>query len=161
MSTVTMTTDRVKKFKSRTIFQVDVENLKSECNFKKPLLIKISSTIHCKRPILNDDSSFYIVYSPQTFNVRPKEKNLLNLQFKIEKPKHIEWTIGLLPSYSNKLSIENTEQIARIKDNFIVLNLLNKDFSNSFTIRTYQEIGYIFLNNQKSYEKVITEYELI
>ena len=86
---------------------------------------------------------------------------MLNLQFKIEKPKHIEWTIGLLPSYSNKLSIENTEQIARIKDNFIVLNLLNKDFSNSFTTRTYQEIGYIFLNNQKSYEKVITEYELI
>ena len=30
MSTATMTTDRVKKFKSRTVFQVDVENLKSE-----------------------------------------------------------------------------------------------------------------------------------
>ena len=85
---------------------------------------------------------------------------MLNLQFKIEIAKQREWAIGLLPSYSNKL-IENTEQIARIKDNFIVLNLLNKDFSNSFTIRTYQEIGYIFLNNQKSYEKVITEYELI
>ena len=93
--------------------------------------------------------------------LKPKDKTLLNLQFKIEIPKHIEWTIGLLPSYSNKLSIKNTEQIARIKDNFIVLNLLNKYFNHNFTIRKYQEIGYIFLNNQKSYEKVIIEYELI
>ena len=63
-------------------------------------------------------------------------------------------TIGLLPSYSNKLSIENTEEIARIKENFIVLNLLNKNFTNNFTIRKYLEVGYILLNNQKSYEKV-------
>ena len=46
VGTATITTDRVKKFKSRTVFQVDVENLKSECNFKKLLLIKISSTIY-------------------------------------------------------------------------------------------------------------------
>lgn len=57
--------------------------------------------------------------------------------------------------------MENTEQIARKKDNFIVLNLLSKDFNDNFTIRKYQEIGYIFLNNQKSYEKVITEHKLI
>ena len=82
MSTATMTTDRVKKFKSRTVFQVDVENLKSESNFKKPLLIKILSTIHCKRATLNDDS--------QTFKIRPKEKTSLNLQFEIEISKHIE-----------------------------------------------------------------------
>ena len=82
MSTATMTTHRVKKFKSRTVFQVDVENLKSESNFKKPLLIKILSTIHCKRPTLNDDS--------QTFKIRPKEKTSLNLQFEIEISKHIE-----------------------------------------------------------------------
>ena len=67
----------------------------------------------------------------------------------------------MLPSYSNKLSTENTEQIARIKNNFIVLNLPNKDFNNIFTIIKYQEICYIFLNNQKSYKKVITEYKLI
>ena len=140
-----MATDRVKKFKSRTVFQVDVENLKSESNIKKPLLIKILSTIHCKRPTLNDDSSFYIVYSSQTSKIRPKEKTSLNLQFEIEISKHIEWTIGLLPSYSNKLSTENTEQIARIKNNFIVLNLPNKDFNNIFTIIKYQEIGYIYI----------------
>ena len=46
VGTATITTDRVKKFKSRTVFQVDVENLKSECNFKKLLVIKISSTIY-------------------------------------------------------------------------------------------------------------------
>ena len=115
----TATVARAKRFKSRTLLQVDTENLKSECNFKKPLSIKISSTIHCKRPTSNDHSSFYIVYSPQTFKIRPKEKTHLKLQLKIEIPKHIEWSIGLLPPYSNKVSIENTEEIARIKDNFL------------------------------------------
>ena len=127
------------------------------------LSIKISSPIHCKRPTLNENSCFYFIYSPQTFKIRPKEKthlNCLRLQFKIEIPKHTEWSIGLLLSYSNKVSIENTEEIARIKDNFIVLHLLNKDFNNNFTIKKFQEIGYIFLNNQKSYEKIITEYNL-
>ena len=124
MSNATITTNRVKKLKSRTVFQVDVENLKSECNFKKPLLIKISSTIHCKRPTLSNNSGFCFVYSPQTFKIRSKEKTLLNLQLKIEVPKQIEWTVGLLPSYSNELSIENTEEIARIKGSFIVLNLV-------------------------------------
>ena len=44
-----------------------------------------------------------------------------------------------------------------MKDNFIVLDILHRDFNNNFAIRKYQEIGYIFLNNQKSYEKIITE----
>ena len=90
-----------------------------------------------------------------------KENILLDLQFKIEIPKHIDWTIGLLPSYTRKLSIENSKEIARIKDNFIVLDILNRDFNNNFTIKKYQELGYIFLNNQKSYEKIVTEYDLI
>ena len=143
MSPATVT--RVKKFKSRTVFQVDTEDLKSECNFKKRLSIKILSTIHCKRPTLNNDLSFYIIHSPQTFKIKTKEKTHLNLQFKIEIPK--QWSTGLLQSYSNsnKVSIESTEKIARIKDNFFVLHLLNKDFNSNFTIKKYQEIGYIFL----------------
>ena len=156
-----MTTARVTKFKPITVFHADVENLESNYNCKEPLLIKISSSIHCKRPTLNDDSSFYIIYSPRTFKIRPKENILLDLQFKIEIPKHIDWTIGLLPSYTRKLSIENSKEIARIKDNFIVLDILNRDFNNNFTIKKYQELGYIFLNNQKSYEKIVTEYDLI
>ena len=72
MSPATVT--RVKKFKSRTVFQVD-----TECNFKKPLSIKILSAIHCKRPTLNDDLSFYIIYSPQTFKTPNKRKNSLKL----------------------------------------------------------------------------------
>ena len=135
MSTATMTTTRVTKFKPTTVFHADVENLESNYNCKEPLLIKISSSIHCKRPTINDNSSFYIIYSPRTFKIRPKENILLDLQFKIEIPKHIDWTIGLLPSYTRKLSIENSKEIARIKDNFIVLDILNRDFNNNFTIR--------------------------
>ena len=83
MSTATMTTARVTKLKPITVFHADVENLESNYNCKEPLLIKISSGIHCKRPTLNDDSSFYIIYSPRTFKIRPKENILLELQFKI------------------------------------------------------------------------------
>ena len=103
MSTATRMTARVTKFKLITVFHADVENLESNYNCKEPLLIKISSGIHCKRPTLNDDSSFYIIYSPRTFKIRPKENILLDLQFKIEIPKRIDWTIGQLPSYTRKL----------------------------------------------------------
>ena len=69
MSTEAMTTARVTKFKPITVFQADVENLESNYNFKEPLLIKISSSIHCKRPTLNNDLGFYIIYSPRTFKI--------------------------------------------------------------------------------------------
>ena len=55
MSTTTMTTARVTKFKPKTVFHADVENLESNYNCKEPLLIKTSSSIHVKRPTLNDD----------------------------------------------------------------------------------------------------------
>ena len=100
-----MATARVTKFKPITVFHADVENLESNYNCQETLLTKISSSIHCKSPTLNDDSSFYIIYSPRTSKIRPKENILLDLQFKIEIPKHIDWTTGLLPSYSRKLLI--------------------------------------------------------
>ena len=113
MSTGTTNTTRMLKFKNNWFFQCYVENLESyDHNTKQPLLIKVSSTIHCKRPSLNVDSSFYIIYSPYTLKLRPKESILLNLQFKLEMPKDINWSIGLLPSYSEKLTIENSEEIS-------------------------------------------------
>ena len=161
MSTGTKNTTRMLKFKNKTVFQCYVKNLESyDHNTKQPLLIKVLSTIHCKRPSLNNDSSFYIIYSPCTFKLRPKKNFLLDLQSKIDKSKHIDETVELLPSYSRKISLENSEQIARIKENFIIFDILNRDFNNNFTIKTYQELGYIFLN-QKSFEKIITEYHLI
>ena len=78
----------------------------------------------------------YII-SPRTFKIIPKENILLDLQFKIEIPKYIDWTIGLLPSYTRKLSIENSKEIARIKNNFIVLDILHRDFNNNFAIKIY------------------------
>ena len=48
MSTGTTNTTRMLKFKNRTGFQFHVENLESyDHNTKQPLLIKVSSTIHC------------------------------------------------------------------------------------------------------------------
>ena len=111
MDTGTTKTTRIAKFKNRTVFQCYVEYLESyDHDTKQPLLIKVSSTIHCRRPSLHDDSSVYIIYCPSTFKLRPKGKILLDLQFKIETPKHIDWIIGLLPSYTRKLLIENSEK---------------------------------------------------
>ena len=67
----------------------------------------------------------------------------------------------MLPSYTGRLTIEISEEASWIKDDYIVLDILNRDFNNTFTIKKYQELGYIFLNNQKSFEKVITNCELI
>ena len=123
------------------------------------------------KPYLHDLLLYFLYHLPQLQNqyiqpwllykLRPNENLLLDLQSKIDKSKHIDWTIELVPSYSRKISTENSEQIARIKENFIIFDILNRDFNNNFTIKKYQELGYIFLNNQKSLEKIITEYYLI
>ena len=48
MSTGTTNTTRMLKFKNNWFFQCYVENLESyDHNTKQPLLIKVSSTIHC------------------------------------------------------------------------------------------------------------------
>ena len=75
MGTGTAKTTRMPKFKNRTAFQCYVENLESyDHDTKQSLLIKVSSTIHRRRPSLNDDSSVYIIYCPYTFKLRPKGK---------------------------------------------------------------------------------------
>ena len=53
----------------------------------------------------------------------------------------------MLTSNSEKLTIENSEEISKGKDDFIVSDILHRDFNNTFSIKKYQELGYIFLCN--------------
>ena len=66
--------------------------------------------------------------------------------------------IGLSPSFvSRKRSIENSNCISnKRKDKIIKLDVLNRHFCNTIDIRKTQELAYIFLINQKSYEKLVT-----
>ena len=70
--------------------------------------------------------------------------------------------IGLSPSFvSRKRSIENSNCISnKRKDKIIKLDVLNRHFCNTIDIRKTQELAYIFLINQKSYEKLVTVYNI-
>ena len=86
-----------------------------------------------KQPKLNDDGSFYIIYSPEKIKLRPRDSAMLNLRLKVNLPDGIEEMIGLLPSFvARKLSIENSNWISnKRKDEIIQLGILNKNFYNA------------------------------
>ena len=83
-----------------------------------------------KQPKLNDDGSFYIIYSPEKIKLKPRDSAMLNLRLKVNLPDGIEEMIGLLPSFvARKLSIENSNWISnKRKDEIIQLGILNKNF---------------------------------
>ena len=87
---------------------------------------------------------------------------MLNLRLKVHLPEQIEATIRLLPTFvSMKLSIKNSNWISnKRKDETIPLDILNKDFYNTTNISKNKKIGYIFLLNQKSCEKIVTTYNI-
>ena len=90
-----------------------------------------------KQPKLNDDGSFYIIYSPEKIKLRPRDSAMLNLRLKVNLPDGIEEMIGLFPSFvARKLSIENSNWISnKRKDEIIQLGILNKNFYNTTDIR--------------------------
>ena len=70
--------------------------------------------------------------------------------------------IGLLPSFvSRKFSIENSNWISnKRKDEIIQLDILSRHFCNKINIRKNQELAYISLINQKSFDKLVTTYNI-
>ena len=65
--------------------------------------------------------------------------------------------IGLSPSFvSRKRSIENSNCISNKRKDKIIKLDLNRHFCNTIDIRKTQKLAYIFLINQKSYEKLVT-----
>ena len=89
------------------------------------------------------------MYSPEKIKLRPRDNKMLNLRLKVNLRNEIETMIGLLPSFaSRKLSIENSNWISdKRKDEIIQLDILNRHFFNTISIRRNQELAYIFLKN--------------
>ena len=143
------------------VFQTDEEYQEYKTNKKfNDVNFEFITEPDIKRPKLSDDGSFYIIYSPEKLKLRPRDSTLLNLRLKLNLPAKIEAMVGLLPSFvSRKLSIENSNWISnKRKDEAIQLDILNKHFHDTIKIKKNQEIGYIFLINHKSHDKLLTVY---
>ena len=63
----------------------------------KTVEIKIGASEDVKRPVLNKNNSFYIIYSPEKFKLRPRDNILLDLKIKVDVSKSLEAWINLLP----------------------------------------------------------------
>ena len=63
----------------------------------KTVEIKIGASEDVKRPVLNKNNSFYIIYSPEKFTLRPRDNILLDLKIKVDVSKSLEAWINLLP----------------------------------------------------------------
>ena len=99
-----------------------------------------------KKPWLNDDKGFYIIYSQKKHKVRPRESIMLDLELKINLPEGLEQTMKLLPCYSRKgLLLENLDWMSnRTNDNKIQVDILNKNFYNMVNVNKNQALLYIF-----------------
>ena len=119
------------KFKLENIFD------NSDVAQYNTITVEISTDVDVKQPKLNDDGSFYIIYSTEKIKLRPRDSAMLNLRLKVNLPDGIEGMIGLLPSFvARKLSIENSNWISnKRKDEIIQLGILNKNFYNTIDIR--------------------------
>ena len=63
----------------------------------KTVEIKTGASEDVKRPALNKNNSFYIIYSPEKFTLRPRDNILLDLKIKVDVSKSLEAWINLLP----------------------------------------------------------------
>ena len=79
----------------------------------------------------------------------------MDLKCKLTEPKKINVHINFLPKLKERcLSIENHAwESNKLKDSTSHLDILNKSFYNTKDLKKNQEISYIFIMNQKYYEK--------
>ena len=122
--------------------------------------IEIGNYECVKRPELNKSKSFYIIYSPEKFKLRPRDNILLDLKIKVNTPESLEACINLSSCLKEVgFAVEDHSQTTnKLKDETIQLNISNKNFYNTYTINKDQELAYMFLLGQKFNEKFVTKY---
>ena len=128
---------------------------------KRTLVIEFSRTADVRKPKLNEEETFFILYSQETLKIRPCEGSLLNLKIKINLPPGIEAGFGLLLTFiTRNLTIENFKRLSnKTKHEFITLDLLNRNFYNTVTIRKNQEFAYMILINDNEEDKIVTKHK--
>ena len=125
----------------------------------KILKVECSTTADIQKPSnLNHDENLYIIYSPDIVRTRPCVGAILNLKTKLDLPPGIKAGIGLLPTFIVKnLTIKNFKRFSnKTKDKFISLDLLNRNFYNTVTIKKNQELAYLILTNVEEDKKLTT-----
>ena len=106
--------------------------------------IEISAGLQVQKPPkLSANGTFYRIYSPEKIKLRPCESTVLNIRVKIKLPDEVQGIIGLLPSFiTQPLLIENCKRITpQTSDELIKLELLNRNFHNTISIRKNQEMA--------------------
>ena len=126
--------------------------------------IEIMTTLDVQKPPeLSEEKNFYIVYSSKKFKLRSHNSVMLDSQTKINLPDGIEASIGLLPTFvTRNLTIEIFRRLSnKTNDNFVQLDILNRDFYNTVSMKKNQEFAYIILLNGKSSDNVLTTYNIL
>ena len=115
---------------------------------------------HCKcvkRPEFKN--SFHCIYSPEKFTLRPRDNILLNLKITVKAPDCLKAWINLLPTLKELgLAIEDHNwAVNKLKDKTIQLNILNKHFYDTITIKKIKNL-HMFLLGLKFNHKIVTKY---
>ena len=123
----------------------------------KTMEVEIGHYECVKRPEFKN--TFHFIYSPQKFTFTPRDNILLNLKITTKAPDCLEAWINLLPTLKELgLVIDQNWAANKLKDETIQLNILNKHFYNTITIKKNQELQYMFLLGQKFNYKIVTKY---
>ena len=109
------------------------------------LNIKISNKKDIQ-PAELEDKSFYKMFSPEAFTLRPRDDIYFNLKFKIDAPTQIKPWINLLPSLKQfDLRIENQDWCSnKIKDETIHLHIIQTFYKNNLYLKEANNCLYIF-----------------
>ena len=116
------------------------------------LTVKFNLHIRVKQPDVTSKDTFYKIFSPLKFKLRPSDDVYLDLKFNIETPEKLDPWLNLLPSLKRmSLHIENDDWAEnKTKNNTIQLHLLNRSFTYTIDIKN-QCIGFIFFIRLTSY----------
>ena len=103
--------------------------------------------------------AFYKVFSPKAFKLKPMESINLDLQFNLKSAEGIIPThFQLFPTLAQfGLSLEESNWKTATQSESITVNILNKNYSNTFNIKKGNLLLYLLLPYTN--KKIITEYE--
>ena len=112
----------------------------------KTMEVEIGHYECIKRPEFTKDKSFHCIYSPEKFTLIPRGNILLDFKITVNTPDCLEPWINLLLTLKGiGFSIEDHNRAAnKLKDETIQLNILNKHFYNTVTIKKIKNLHICF-----------------
>ena len=128
---------------------------------KMSLTIKLNTIQHGRympKPKLHK-KAFYKIFSTKTFKLKPMESINLDLQFNLKSAEGMTPTqFQLFPTLARfGLSLEESNWKTATQTESITVNILNKNYSNTFNIKKGNVLLYLLLPDTN--KKIITKYE--